>query len=209
MEDAEPADGLIQSLNRAAAESRRGIINPLAAGAASATQIDLNDETHLADLEDAGLMSHMEEARAHLIEQLKEISQLPSQAAVTQADMAARRALSAVIIDITDQKMSMASIRDRIVLHANDIEKLAAGMQPHGYPSAHGTHPCADRGQLVYLCTRVSTSGTDIELLWNRLHRLEIAMTCARREVESALVALERRGTYFESAWQRLHDSLQ
>lgn len=213
MEDSEPTDGLIHSLNQAAIESRRGVglIGQLSAGSAPATQIDLNDEAHLADLEDAGLMSHMEEARAQLMEQLKEISQLPSRDTVMQADTMARRALSAIITDIADQKMSLATVRDRVVLHASDIEKLSAGMQPYGYPSAHGAHSTqvADRGQLVYLCSRVSTSGTEIEQLWNKLHRIEIAMTCARRDIETALVGLERRGTYFESAWHKLHDKLQ
>lgn len=216
MEESEPTDGLIHSLNQAANEARRGVsfIGQLSAGAAPATQIDLNDETHLADLEDAGLMSHMEEARAQLMEQLKEISQLPSREAVSQADTTARRALSTIITDVAEQKMSLATVRDRVVLHASDIEKLSAGIQPYGYPSAHGTHStpaalAADRGQLVYLCSRVSASGTDIELLWNKLHRIEVALTCARREIESALVGLERRGTYFESAWHQLCDKLQ
>ena len=209
MDDSEPTDGLIHSLNLAASATKRGV-GFIGAGAPAA-QIDLNDETHLADLEDAGLMSHMEEARAQLMKQLEEISQLPSRESVTQADTAARRALSAVITDIAEQKMSLATVRDRVVLHASDIEKLSAGMLPYGYPSAHGTPSalCADRGQMVYLCSRVSASGTEIEQLWNKLHQIEVAMTCARREIESALVGLERRGAYFESAWQRLHDMIQ
>ena len=209
MDDTDGDVGLISSLNRAAGEARRGFIDPLASTASNATQIDLNDAAHLADLEDAGLMSHMEEARAQLLEQLKEISRLPSSAEVTQADTAARCALSGIITEISDQKMTLASVRDRVVLHASDIEKLSAGLLPYGFPSAHGTHPCADRGQLLYLCTKVSTSGNEIEQIWNRIHRLENSMMRARREIETALVGLERRGTYFETAWKQLHDTLQ
>lgn len=201
-------EGLLGALNAAAAGARHGQINPLANKGTA--QVDLNDPAQLADLEDAGLMGHMEEARAQLAAQELAAAELPPAAQLLTQETEGRCALSEMVTVIWDQRAALAAARDAIFLHASNAERLAAGATPHGYPTE--TKVGAEKSEtrkLVYLSSRINLVGSELERICETLGRAEGALTRARRSVEGVMVGRAARAAHYEGAWKELSTIIQ
>jgi len=212
-------EGLLNALSQAAIASGRGLINPLSGS--SAGQIDLNDPTQLGDLEDAGLMSHMDEARAQLADQERASLLLVESDQLSEMEVDGRSVLSDLMTLLREQRAALANARDNIFLHASNAAKIAAGITPHGYPqvdpskSAAPPKPVspsgvrADTGALVMLSSRTNEAGNEIERVCGALEAAENMLTRARRSVEGVMTGRSQRCTHYESAWHELSKTLQ
>jgi len=188
---------LLGSLNSAAA----GRGHRMFAGALadrSGVQIDLNDEAHLGDLEDSGLMSHMEEARQQLASQETAAAGLPAAAELDAAELEGRRGLSSLTLLLREQRAALAQAREMTMLIAGHSEKLASGVVPHGFPRA------GSRDQLMHLSSRISATGTDVERICAQLEAAESELTRVRRHLETAASGRTKRASHFEAAWSGL-----
>ena len=136
-------EGLLGALSQAASATGRGLINPLGTG--QLTQVDLNDPTQLGDLEDAGLMSHMDEARAQLAEQERTSALLVNNSMLAEMETEGRSSLSNLMLMLREQRTALAATRDSIFLHASNAAKLAAGITPHSYPPKSANDPAGVR----------------------------------------------------------------
>lgn len=204
MDEAEWGEpSLLAGLNRAAGIAGRQIFGAPGGGQA---QVDLNDAAQIGDLEDPGLVGHMDAARARLAEQEAAAAALPAAAAAAAADVEGRRALSTVMTALRDQRAALAAARDAVFLQASNAEKLAAGIQPHGFPSPRAglREAVRDPAALVYLSARLTAAGGELEQLGAALERAEAELTRARRDVEAASVARAARCAHFEEAWAAL-----
>lgn len=212
-------EGLLSALSQAAIGSGRGLINPLSGSTAG--QVDLNDPTQLGDLEDAGLMSHMDEARAQLADQERASTLLVENAQLSEMEVDGRSALSDLMTLLREQRAMLANARDNIFLHSSNAAKIAAGITPHGYPpvdssklaaSSKAAVPSgirADTGSLVMLSSRINEVGNEIERVCSALEAAESILTRARRSVEGVMTGRSQRCTHYESAWHELSKTLQ
>jgi hypothetical protein len=210
MDEAEWGEpSLLTDLNRAAGIAGRQVFGSVQGrGPQNQTQIDLNDAAQIGDLEDPGLVGHMDAARARLAEQTAAAAALPAAAAALAADVEGRRALSALMTALRDQRAALAATRDAVFLQASNAEKLAAGIQPHGFPAARPgvRETVRDPAALVFLSARLNTAGAELEQLGGALERAEAELTRARRDMEAASVARAARCAHFEEAWAALGD---
>ena len=203
-------EGLLGALSQAASATGRGLINPLGTG--QLTQVDLNDPTQLGDLEDAGLMSHMDEARAQLAEQERMSALLVNNSMLAEMETEGRSSLSNLMLMLREQRTALAATRDSIFLHASNAAKLAAGITPHGYPAKSANDPAgirSDTGSLVLLSSRINTVGSEIEQICEVLAAAECTLTRARRSVETVMTGRNQRYVHYETAWQELSKTLQ
>jgi hypothetical protein len=212
-------EGLLNALSQAAIASGRGLINPLSGSAAG--QVDLNDPTQLGDLEDAGLMSHMDEARAQLADQERASALLVESDLLSEMEIDGRSALSDLMTLLREQRAALANARDSIFLHASNAAKIAAGVTPHGYPQVDSLKPAAppkpaaasgirtDTGSLVMLSSRINEAGNEIERVCSALEAAESTLTRARRSVEGVMTGRGQRCTHYENAWHELSKTLQ
>jgi hypothetical protein len=160
-----------------------------------AHQVDLNDAERLADLEDPGLVAHMNRARAQRAEHARQRAELPSAAALQGADADARHSLSALSVELKDLRGALQQCADEVLLHASNARKIAAGAAPHGY--AAGDPPAA----VAALGERVATSGDALTRTIGALVALERHLTLARRTYETVIDGLARRERHYEVAY--------
>jgi hypothetical protein len=169
-------------------------------------QVDLNDEKHLADLEDPGLMDHMRKARLALAAYESERARLPSSEVLRRDDTTARRALSGVVTQLKEQQMALQCVRDEVILHATNIERLISGTTPHGYPAQ--PDPKDRDGVLTrnmsYLMKKVSGAGEELSRIIVYLEDFERGLTLARRNYESVVDGLQRRHDGLEAAIEKV-----
>ena len=97
-------------------------------------QIDLNDEHNLADLEDKGLRSHMERARAILADEEKSKAALPSQETIRANHIKNLRQFSALIGALREADLEMQNGVEDTFLQARNAARLGVGEQPHAFP---------------------------------------------------------------------------
>ena len=183
--------GLIDALQSA------GASRMFAAGATSATPLDLNDEKNLTDLEDANLQEHMRLAREQAIAFNIELGRLPALAELVQDSLTAGQALSAVSSGITAHLMAIQCASDEVQLAARNAGRLAGGCQPHGYPAAG---PAA----LLHLEKKIDTITTTLGAAIVALESLAREHTLARRMHDQALGKQKRRCEHFETAFTEL-----
>jgi hypothetical protein len=201
--------GLLSALNSAAEGSGagRGLFSQVSSGV-QAMQVDLNDPAQLGDLEDAGLMGHMEEARAQLVAQELAAAQLPEEAGLMASSVEGRAGLSTVMSALREQRAALASARDEVYLQASNSEKLAAGLTPHGFPTT-GKDTFATRQSLIYLCARINSAGAQLAQICTTLEAAESELTRARRAVDTALAGHTHRSQHFKESWTALGKTLQ
>jgi hypothetical protein len=199
--------GLISELNSAAGTGR-GLFSQAASNVqASNVQVDLNDPAQLGDLEDAGLMSHMEEARAQLAAQELAAAQLPEEASLLASSAEGRTGLSTVMNVLREQRAALVSARDEVYLQASNSEKLAAGLTPHGFPPT-GKDTFASRQSLIYLCSRINSACAQLAQICTSLESAESELTRARRAVDITLAGHAQRSQYFKESWSDLGKTL-
>lgn len=169
-------------------------------------QVDLNDSAQLGDLEDAGLIGHMEQARNQLAAQIVAAEKLALEEKINATETSGRRSLSTLMNDIREQRLALACVRDGAFLHASNAEKLAAGIQPHGYPTnTQRSNP----SQLVYLSAQLMTTGNELERICNNLESAECELIRARRDLETAAFERTQRCAHFEKAWTELQTTIK
>ena len=206
-------EGLLSALSQAAISSGRGLINPLSGSPAG--QVDLNDPSQLGDLEDAGLMSHMDEARAQLADQERASTLLVESSQLSEMEVEGRSSLSDLMTLLREQRAALANARDTIFLHSSNVAKMAAGITPHGYPPVDSSKTAAasgiraNTGSLVMLSSRINDAGNEIERVCGALEAAESALTRARRSVEGVMTGRSQRCAHYESAWHELSKTLQ
>jgi hypothetical protein len=165
-------------------------------------QVDLNDAKQLADLEDPGLVAHMDRARKQLANHERNQAALPSEESLRRGDTDARRALSSLMTSLKTQQMALQVACDDVLLQATNAQKLADGGQPHGYPAADDLSPQEHAAKsFEYLGKKVSAAGNDLAQIVTALEGFERELTLARRAYENAVDGLARRGQYFEEAY--------
>ena len=199
-------EGLIGALSQAANSTGRGLINPLSNAGLDPVQVDLNDPAQLADLEDAGLMDHMDAARAQLVAQELASKELVDNEILSKQEIEGRCALSDVMNLIREQRQLLASVRDAVYLNSSNAEKLSKGIAPHGYPSVNAR---SGAGPLELLSTRINDMGTAVEQIYDTLTSAESVLMRARRSVESVMVGRNQRCIHYESAWKELSQTLK
>jgi hypothetical protein len=165
-------------------------------------QVDLNDAKQLADLEDAGLQAHMDQARKQLANHERNQASLPSTASLRRHDEEARRALSSLMTNLKAEQMVLQVACDDVLLQATNAQKLSEGGRPHGYPATDGL-ASQDRAakNYEYLGKKLTAAGNDLTQLALALEGFERELTLARRLYEGAVDGLARRGQHFENAY--------
>lgn len=174
-------------------------------------QVDLNDEKNLADLEDPGLMEHMRRARQQLAAHELELARLPTVEELKKNDTAARRALSGVVTSLKTQQMDLQCACDDVLLQATNVERLAGGEKPHGYPAEgvplHEENPL--RKNMKHLAKKINESGATLGNVAAALEAFERDMTLARRSYEAVVDGLCRRLESLESVHQDVARTLE
>jgi hypothetical protein len=159
-------------------------------------QVDLNDAKQLADLEDPGLLAHMDRARKQMSDHARGLAALPAEETLQAHDTAARRSLSGLMTSLKAQQMAIRVACDDVLLQATNSQKLAEGGRPHGHPPG-GT--AAKSFEIIG--EKVSAAGEDLARVAAALGEFERELTLARRAYENAVEGLSRRGQYFERAY--------
>ena len=176
-------------------EARRGG----EATAANKTNVDLNNAKNLADLEDPDLTERMRRARLTAAEHEEARNRLPRADDLKRVDTEARRALSALMSALKEQQMRIRCVCDEILLSATNVDRLAAGDQPHGYPSTKDIavtpvmKKCMD-----HLRKKIKGSGSELESIKEALDEFERNLTVTRRNYETVVDGLRVRDEYYE-----------
>lgn len=97
-------------------------------------QVDLNDERNLSELEDPGLVSHMEQARRTLASQMAKSGALPARADMRAKQVQNARQFSSLIQKLDQVKRDLQCGTEETFLQAANAAKLAAGQTPHAFP---------------------------------------------------------------------------
>jgi hypothetical protein len=165
-------------------------------------QVDLNEEKHLEDLEDKGLVEHMRVARRRLAEGDAERATLPSRVTLLRDDMATRRALSALMTKLKEQQMTLQCACDEVHAQATNVGRLAGAEQPHGYPPVGEELPSmAMVGCLTHLSSKMMSAVCDLNGISAALGEFERDLTLARRGYEAVASGLRQRGEHFEDVF--------
>jgi len=165
-------------------------------------QVDLNNEKHLDDLEDRGLMEHMRRAREHFRANAEQEALLPSREDLQRGDTEGRRALSSLMTKLKEQQMALQCACDEVHAHATNAGRLARNEQPHGYPSVGKPPSEAAAKCLAHLEKKVMAAVGDLTGIIAALEVFERDLTLARRSYEGVVDGLRRRGEHFEAAYK-------
>jgi hypothetical protein len=220
-EEDDDADTLLGALrNIGAAGARGATFNPLARASLGednhdllrrakpplnyeelkrAHQVDLNDAKHLADLEDPGLLAHMDQARKHLADHERAAAALPDDESLRRADVEARRSLSSLMTSLKTQQMALQVACDNVLLAATNAQRLVAGDWPHGYPGSG-----ISEKNVTHLGRKVASAGEDLLGIVATFGAFENELTLARRAYEVAISGQTRRSQCFEVAYAEI-----
>ena len=165
-------------------------------------QVDLNDASQLADLEDSGLMAHMDDARKLLADHVRNEAVLPHAEELQRCDAATRRSLSGIVTGLKSQQGGLQVAYNEILLQAANAQKLATGRHPHGYPAPPSQSLSAQN--LEFLGTKTLSVGEDLAGVIAGIEDLERALTITRRAYENTVEGLTRRCRFFEKAYETL-----
>jgi hypothetical protein len=162
-------------------------------------QVDLNDTKNLADLEDAGLQAHMEQARALLADHERNRAALVDEEQLARGRLEIDQALSNLLKSLNDQRMELQVACDNVLLQAANAQKLAEGGLPHGYPPAGG----GDHGSRCteHLGRKLQGAGGALARIVEELKRFEQDLTLTRRTYETTVEGLARRSEYFRGVF--------
>jgi hypothetical protein len=163
-------------------------------------QVDLNREDAIVsnDLEDATLTEHMQERRSWLEKYSRDLSQLASPGVLGAEDASARRTMSDVVTRMQEDQMALRCALEELILHAQNIEKLAAGVKPHGYPATSPAPQDPLAQNLRHLAKQLNRSRSSIEAVVGNLDLASQNLTKARRSYETVTVGYRQRQDFFE-----------
>ncbi len=115
-------------------------------------------------------------------------------AQIAAEDAGARRALSAVTVTAREHNMQLHTICESVMLQATNVDRLAAGDRPHGYPAAAAAAPGSPAGaNLAHLSKQLRQIGQDITDALAKVSAMERDLTTARRQHEKAIDGLRDR----------------
>ncbi len=160
------------------------------------TQVDLNDEKNLADLEDPSLMKHVREARDQLARWEEGRSVVPSTENLIRDDKASRQAISQAITAINEQKMALQCAIEEATLNGTNVGRIVAGEKPHSYPQAG-----MKTENLKHLQKKIESNVASFTDVYQALERIERDIVLFRRLCETvvdgyaATVSVVRGGT--------------
>ena len=201
-------------------DSRGGLIDELESAGASrlfagggTAPLDLNDEKNLADLEDANLQAHMQQARVRAAELSAELERLPAPAELQLDVAAASQALSSVASGLSAHLLAIQCATDEIQLAARNAGRLAAILAgapqttdllkwPHGYPAAG---PAA----LLHMENKIGAIAATLGAAVVAIEGLARDHTLTRRLHDQAIEKQKRRCGHYESAYAELIQTLQ
>jgi hypothetical protein len=170
-------------------------ISPFAAEAHTSGKpeaLDLNNEEHLAmaGLEDPDLVERMRDARESLQRQEKKRLQLPQVGELREQDTTARRALSALIVNLNEQKMKLQCVDDEVSLQVANIGRLVEGKPPHGFPAASRPADEPMGANFGYLAKKLTAANGEIGAVLEGMKSLERELTLVRRQYEQIVDGL-------------------
>jgi hypothetical protein len=122
--------------------------------------VDLNTEDGLErdGLEDKHLRAHMEMARANLIKLQKEMAEAPEESTLRNCHSQNLKIMSDSVKSLTKHIKEFQTAIENTIVHASNAEKLAAGRQPHGYPTVAATRP-SNSEALAFMGTKLRDNG--------------------------------------------------
>jgi len=164
-------------------------------------QVDLNDARHFDDLEDKGLVEHMRVARRQFQANATREASLPSREDLLRGDTEGRRALSALMTGLKEQQMALQCACDEVHAHATNAGRLSRNEQPHGYPEVEPPSEALAKC-LAHLEKKVTAAVADLNGVITALEAFERGLTLARRNYETVVDGLRRRGEHFEDAYK-------
>lgn len=191
--DPELGDDILDVRRRAlaAAATRKtatGAEPAAAAAAVAAVQIDLNEESNLADLEDARLLAHREAARKELQEYNRRQEQLPNYNDLRAKSLAGRKTFGALLRTLEEKFMEARCAVEKAHRASADLKQLRRGEAPHGYPGTLDTDPA---GALARLQKGVKASAQEYEQTFQYFEALKNSLYDLRRENDALIAGLD------------------
>jgi len=158
-----------------------------------AIQVDLNDEKHLADLEDTDLIEHMRKARERLALENARRAEAPDIDRLNRDDAETRQTLSALTVKLDEQKVQLQCTCEELHLHALNASRLSAAERPHGYP-APGDDPCEWASKCFgHLSTKVQQLAARLTETLSAIESCERDLVLARRGYETVTDGMRQR----------------
>lgn len=150
-------------------------------------QVDLNAGAALSRLrlEDPRLTAHMN-ARRELAEASSPGDRPPPLGTLRAENREACRGLSTVTLSLKEANMALRCAVEEVLLEADNAEKLACGISPHGYPPEAGGAP----PRLRHMSRRLAAAGASLSRLLQALEQTEADLTVARRLHDTATAGL-------------------
>jgi hypothetical protein len=111
---------------------------------AAATQEIAQAPPAIEDLEDPGLIEHMNRARERLADYTRRQGQVPSFSTIITKDIEIRRTLTDIMRALDDGKRELNIATEEAINTATNAQKLAEGIRPHGYPVVSNTPQCLE-----------------------------------------------------------------
>lgn len=166
-------------------------------------QVDLNDERNLADLEDKGLMSHMDKARAALAEQAKRHQELPKQNEIRARHVKNLRAFSSLVQGLQNAGQELLCGVEDAFIQSSNATKLSKGDRPHSFPDVPKGAP-ANREAIVKLAEKISSSAGQCQKTNTAITDTVNGIDVLRREYEMVVDAYAKHLEHYRAS----HDAL-
>jgi len=148
-------------------------------------QVDLNAGAALSRLrlEDPRLTAHMNARRE--LAAAGQGDRPPTLDALRAENKEACRGLSTVTLSLKEANMALRCAVEEVLLEADNAEKLACGISPHGYPPEGGGPP-----RLRHMGRRLAAAGASLSRLLQALEQTEADLTVARRLHDTSTAGL-------------------
>lgn len=170
-------------------------------------QVDLNDEHHLADLEDKGLMSHMERAREILAAQEKSRAELPSRESVKANHVKNLRQFSALVQALRTADMELQSGVEETFLQARNAARIGNGETPHSFPKVPEAKP-ANHEALTLLSSKIDKTANSCQESSKAITSAIQTLDVLRRESEAVVDAMTKMADHYRAAYNALEQLL-
>jgi hypothetical protein len=170
-------------------------------------QIDLNDKRNIAELEDKGLMSHMESARRLLAEQEKCKAGLPSREDVKASHVKSLRQFSALVQELRTTDLELQSGVEETFLQARNATRIGGGETPHSFPGVPQGKP-ANHEALAMLSTKIDRAGNSCQESSKAITSAIQTLDVLRRDSESVVDALTKMVDHYRKAYDALEQLL-
>lgn len=150
------------------------------------TGIDLNKESNVVELEDAGLNGHMAEARELLNKQAH--SKTHSNASAHSENM---RAASATLKKLTATTATLKQTLEMFYLQTNNARKISEGVKPHGFPEVKAINKDA-AASVMQLHKKLDEQTQEMQSAIATLENVSKELVVQRRKYEEMVDTLLR-----------------